>query len=312
MSGLLRLENVQKHFYRGFWRRETVRALDGVSLTIEAGTTLAVVGESGSGKTTLCRVALGLTVPTGGRVLFEGQDLGRLNGNLRPVRRRMQAVFQDVEGALNPRLTVADLLTEPLKVHGLARGLHGDWIEDLLDTVNLSADLLCRRPHEISGGQRQRVAIARAMALKPRLVVADEPIASLDRSAQAEMLCLLEEIQRQSAVAYLIVSHDLKSVRYIAHDLAVMFLGVVVEQGGASEVFHAPAHPYSRALLSAVPGSGLQPTRMVGEPLGSFAIPAGCRFHPRCPEAAAICARQVPALKVLADGRRVACHAAGA
>ncbi|MFH1137299.1 MAG: ABC transporter ATP-binding protein [Pseudomonadota bacterium] len=311
-SPLLRIENLTKTYKTGFWGGRTAAALDGVSLELEAGRTLAIVGESGSGKSTLCRAALGLTAPTSGRVLFENRDLAGLNGNLKAHRRRVQMVFQDVDGALNPRMKTRDLLLEPARIHKIRLDDPDRWVAELLELVNLTPDLLCRYSHELSGGQRQRLALARAVSLSPSLIAADEPIASLDRSAQAQALVLMKKIQETLNASLLYVTHDLRTVRFLAHGLAVMYLGVFVEYGAAGEVFDDPRHPYSRALLaSAARENGPGPNRkfLKSDPGSCFDLPPGCRFHPRCSEAAAICAKSRPPLKSLSEKRSAACFA---
>ena len=311
-NALLCVENITKIYRTGYWTGSTAVALDGISFALQAGRTLAIVGESGAGKSTLCRVALGLTAPTTGRVVFNGRNLAHLNGDLKAFRRQMQMVFQDADGALNPRMKVRDLLLEPARIHRLPLEDPKQWVADLLKRVNLTPDLLCRRPHELSGGQRQRTVLARVVSLAPRLIAADEPIASLDRSAQAQALVLMKEIQSSLDAAFLYVTHDLKSVTFLAHEVAVMYLGRFVEYGEAGEVFGRPLHPYTRALLAAAAlgeGPGPEAKFLESDPGSCFNIPAGCRFHPRCTEAASICRRRRPPLKAISPQRRVACFA---
>lgn len=311
-SPLLRVDKVTKVYKTGFWGHRTCVALDNVSFELDTGRTLAVVGESGSGKSTLCRTALGLTPPTFGRVVFDGRNLANLNGDLKAYRRRMQMVFQDADGALNPRMKVRELLLEPARIHKLSLDDPDQWAAALLQRVNLTPDLLCRLPHELSGGQRQRLSLARVVSLSPKLIAADEPIASLDRSAQAEALVLMKEIQSSMHTAILYVTHDLRTVKYLAHFVAVMYLGAFVEYGQAKEVLHQPLHPYTKALMaSAALGGGPGPHRKFLEtnPSSSFNIPSGCRFHPRCPEATGICSRKKPPLIAISEQRSVACLA---
>jgi peptide/nickel transport system ATP-binding protein len=311
-SPLLHVENITKIYKTGFWGNRACIALDNVSFELETGRTLAVVGESGSGKSTLCRTALGLTPPTFGRVVFEGRNLAELNGDLKAFRRRMQMVFQDADGALNPRMKVRELLLEPARIHRLPLDDPDQWVTALLERVNLTPDLICRHPHELSGGQRQRLALARAVSLSPGLIAADEPIASLDRSAQAEALMLMKKIQSSMNTAILYVTHDLRTVKYLAHFVAVMYLGVLVEYGEAKAVLGRPLHPYTKALLaSAALGGGAGPHAKFfeTEPASSFSIPPGCRFHPRCSEATEICSRKKPSPITISAQRRVACLA---
>ncbi len=309
---LLRVENLSKVYKTGLSGNRTCVALDNVSFELETGRTLAVVGESGSGKSTLCRAALALTPPTSGRVVFEGRNLSELKRDLKTFRRRMQMVFQDADGALNPRMRVRELLLEPARIHKLALEDPAQWVAALLERVNLTPDLLCRHPHELSGGQRQRLSLARAFSLSPRLIAADEPIASLDRSAQAEALVLMKKIQSSMDTAILYVTHDLRTVKFIAHFVAVMYLGVFVEYGKAGEVLERPLHPYTKALLaSADLGSGPGPHAkfLETDPASCFNIPSGCRFHPRCSEATRICSHNKPSLIAISAQRRVACLA---
>ncbi len=309
---LLRVEQLTKVYKTGFWSKRACVALDNVSFELETGRTLAVVGESGSGKSTLCRTALGLTPPTFGRVLFEGRNLAQLNGEMKTLRRRMQLVFQNADEALNPRMKVRELLLEPARIHKLPLNDPDQWAAGLLERVNLAPDLLCRHPHELSGGQRQRLCLARAVCLSPKLIAADEPIASLDRSAQAEALVLMKAIQASLNTAFLYITHDLRAIKHLAHCMAVMYLGAFVEYGPAKEVLHHPLHPYTKALLaSAALGARTGPDAkfMQAGPANSFDLPSGCRFHPRCPEATGICSRRKPPFIEICGQRRVACLA---
>jgi len=296
------------------WRApRVVRAVDGVSLRVAAGETLGLVGESGCGKSTLARCVLRLIEPTRGRVLLDGEDLTALPEEaLRRRRRDIQMVFQDPTASLNPRLSVAATVEEPLMLHtplaGPARRARAD---EVLDEVGLGAGLRDRYPHQLSGGQRQRVNIARAIATRPRLVVLDEPTSALDVSLRARVILLLAELKRRMGMTYLFISHDLSTVRYLCDRVAVMYLGVLVEEAPAAELFDHPAHPYTRALLSCipVPDPDVAPVRLTlsGEVPSPIDIPTGCRLRGRCPLAQPVCAEPVP-VREIAPGHTVACH----
>jgi peptide/nickel transport system ATP-binding protein len=294
-----------------------VRAVDGVSLTIRRGETLGLVGESGCGKSTVGRTILRLYTPTAGRIVFDGRDITHLGeGELRPLRRRMQMVFQDPFASLNPRHSVGRIVGEPLRTHGLAtRGEAAARVRDLLRTVGLPADAAKRYPHEFSGGQRQRIGLARALAVNPDFIVADEPVSALDVSIQAQMINLFEQLQEEFELTYLFIAHDLAVVRHISDRIAVMYLGTVVEVSPADELYDNPLHPYTISLLSAVPipDPAVEKQResilLAGDVPSPVNPPSACRFHTRCPYVQPTrCREEVPPLRQLATGHEVACH----
>jgi peptide/nickel transport system ATP-binding protein len=320
---LLRVEGLKVHFpiKRGVFVDRTVghvRAVDGVDLAIERGSTYGLVGESGCGKSTLGRAILRLVEPTAGRVFFDGTDVASLRGEpLRHMRRRMQMVFQDPLGSLDPRQNVESLLSEPLRAHGLGGGKAGiaEKIRGLLDAVGLPTAALRRYPHEFSGGQRQRIGIARAIALEPDLLIADEPVSALDVSVQAQVLNLLEELQERLGLTFLVIAHDLAVVRHISDTVGVMYLGSLVEQAPADALYEEPLHPYTRALMSAVPvpdpvvEERRERILLAGDLPSPANPPSGCRFHTRCPwRQETRCDDEVPVLRELAPGRLVSCH----
>ena len=317
MSPLLEATDLRRHYQvrtgRGpFGAKAVLRAVDGVSLSIEAGRTLGLVGESGCGKSTTGKLVLGLIPPTSGAVRYAGADMPAAGTNeWRALRSRIQMVFQDPLGALDRRLPVGLQIMEPLAIHGAASAdQQRDRAAEVMDAVGLQRHQFDRYPHELSGGQRQRVVLARALMTEPDLLVCDEPISALDVSIQAQVVNLLLDLQERLGIAYLFISHDLKVVRQVSHDVAVMYLGRIVEQGEAESLFARPAHPYTRALVSAIPVLGPRRERLLlqGDPPNPVDVPAGCAFHTRCPFATAACRSEAPALRPLADGRQVACH----
>ncbi|HEY7239300.1 MAG TPA: dipeptide ABC transporter ATP-binding protein [Burkholderiales bacterium] len=311
---LLRVENLVKHFPVA---GGVVKAVDDVSFEVRRGETVGLVGESGCGKTTTGRCILQLERPTSGRVVFEGEDLAALDEQaLRSVRRRVQVIFQDPYSSLNPRMTVGQILAEPLKVHRIVedKAAREERVRELLAQVGLLPQHARRYPHQLSGGQRQRVGIARALAMEPSLIVCDEPVSALDVSIQAQIINLLEDLQDRLGLTYLFIAHDLSVVRHISDRVVVMYLGKVVEVADRKSLYEAPLHPYTRALLSAVPIPDpkleAQRSRTVlrGEVPSPLQPPSGCVFHPRCPMAVERCAAQVPALRPVRPGHQGACH----
>jgi oligopeptide/dipeptide ABC transporter ATP-binding protein len=317
---LLQVNDVRTHFplRRGAWGRvrARVKAVDGVSFDIRRGETLGLVGESGCGKSTLGRTVLRLIQPTSGSMRFDGRELvGLPSAELRALRRRMQLIFQDPYASLNPRMTVRELVGEGLDIHGIGnRTERHRRVAELLDKMGLSRDASDRFPHEFSGGQRQRIGIARALALEPDFIVADEPISALDVSIQAQIVNLLVELQRELGLTYLFIAHDLKIVEYISDRVAVMYLGRIVELAEASDLYRRPRHPYTRALLSAVPIPDPERRReriiLQGDVASPIDPPPGCPFHPRCPWAFERCRRETPPLYDLGGGHVAACFLA--
>jgi oligopeptide/dipeptide ABC transporter ATP-binding protein len=292
-----------------------LKAVDGVSFALTPGETLGLVGESGCGKSTLGRLALALLPPTRGRIVFAGEDLARASRkHLKEMRRQIQIIFQDPYSSLNPRMTAGQILEEPFVIHNLgSRPERRAWVEELLTEVGLTADVADRYPHEFSGGQRQRLGIARALALKPRLIVADEPVSALDVSIQAQILNLLAELQQRHGLTYLFISHDLGVISQISNRVAVMYVGRLLEMAERSVLATSRLHPYTEALLAAVPRPApertFNPPALKGEPPSPVNVPTGCPFHPRCPEAQfPLCRESVPALRETAPDHRVACH----
>jgi len=320
MTALLAVEDLEVRFRRRTLadllagRDHDVHAVNGVSLALDRGETLGLVGESGCGKSTFGRAVLRLIAPTGGQVRFAGEDVGALSGErLLAFRRRAQMIFQDPFASLNPRFTVAETLAEVLRVHRLCAPAEvAARVAEAMAMVGLSADLGGRRPGALSGGQCQRAGIARALALAPDLVIADEALSALDVSIQAQVLNLLEALQRRLGLAMIFISHDLGVVRHLCRRIAVMYLGRIVESGPAAEVFETPRHPYTRALVAAIPrmdaDAGLPAETLAGEPPSASRIPAGCPFHPRCPRAFAACREGPPPSLRPVGPTRVACH----
>ena len=316
---LLRVENLVKHFpvKGGLFSRQVdhVRAVDGVSFHIDAGETLGLVGESGCGKSTTGRCILRLIEPTSGAVWFDGRNVTAMDENaLRHLRRDVQIIFQAPYASLNPRMTVGSIVGEALTIHGLAKSAqaYDDRVVELLETVGLHADHMRRYPHEFSGGQRQRIGIARALAVSPKLIICDEPVSALDVSVQAQVINLLEDLQQKFNLTYLFVAHDLSVVEHTSTRVAVMYLGRIVEIASARELYTAPKHPYTEALLSAVPipDPKVKRKRIVleGDVPNPIRPPQGCHFHPRCPRAFERCSREAPLLKEVMPGHVAACH----
>jgi oligopeptide/dipeptide ABC transporter ATP-binding protein len=315
---LLEVKGLRKYYplTKGLFSRVYghVKAVDGIDFFIKKGETLGLVGESGSGKTTTGRCILRLVDPTSGEILFEGKNLLQLDGSaMRAMRRKMQVIFQDPQGSLNPRMTVGSIVAEPLIIHKMARGKEKyERTAEILETVGLDPKFMKRYPHEFSGGQRQRIGIARAIALKPSFIVADEPVSALDVSVQAQVLNLLMELQEKFGLTYLFIAHDLSVVKHISNRIAVMYLGKLCEIADARELYRTPRHPYTQALLSSipVPDPAVKPHRILleGDIPSPANPPSGCRFRTRCPMAREICREQEPALEEKAPNHFVSCH----
>ena len=317
MKSLLEIKNLEKHFpiYGGILQKqvESVRAVDGISFDIYTGETLGLVGESGCGKTTAGRTILRLIEPTAGEVYFDGRNIFELNAReMRGLRREMQLIYQDPFSSLNPTMTVYSIVSEPLVIQGLSRGIDvEEWVLELMEKVELEPYHIYRYPHEFSGGQRQRIAIARALAVNPKFVVADEPVASIDVSMRAVMLNLMKNLQKGLNLTYLFISHDLSVIKYMCSRVAVMYLGKIVELAETKELFRDPEHPYTQALMSAIPipDPTVERKRIIlkGDVPSPINPPRGCRFHPRCPYAKTVCAQSYPELVDIGKGHLVSC-----
>jgi oligopeptide/dipeptide ABC transporter ATP-binding protein len=317
-DALIEANDVRRHFPIGrrfpFGERRVVKAVDGVSFHIAPGETLGLIGESGCGKTTIARLTLGLDRPTGGAVLFQGTELGSLSGDAyKEYRRSVQAVFQDPQSSLNPRMRIWQIVAEPLIAGmGVGRKEAKERVIDVLKRVGIDASMTRRFPHQFSGGQRQRIAIARALAARARVIVLDEPVASLDVSVRSQVLNLLKDLQEHYHLSYLLISHDLATSAYLCHRLAVMYLGRIVETGQAEDIYRAPKHPYTRALLAAAeitPRNAASDDEALSDEVPSpIAPPSGCHFHPRCSRAMGKCSEQTPTIRAVAQGHHVMCH----
>ncbi|GEB34550.1 MULTISPECIES: ABC transporter ATP-binding protein [Brevibacillus] len=319
-SALVEVRNLKKHFevQKSFLGRSStlLKAVDDVSFTIFRGETFGLVGESGCGKSTIGRTLLKLYEPTAGEIIFDGQPITRLtHKEMLPYRKKMQMIFQDPYASLDPRMTIAQIIGDPLAVHNIYRGKDRvDRVKELIELVGLKADHLNRYPHEFSGGQRQRIGIARALAVEPEFIICDEPISALDVSIQAQVVNMLEELQERFGLTYLFVSHDLSMVRHISHKVGVMYLGSLVEYASVHDLYTNMQHPYTRALLSAVPiadpdtAEGSERIHLQGDVPSPLNPPSGCAFRTRCPHALHRCAEEKPALKDSGNGHLVACH----
>ena len=314
--GIIDIEDLRKYFpvkRKAFAKQEWLKAVDGIKMSIQDRAVFSLVGESGSGKSTVARLILRLISPTAGNIFFQGKDIQTLKGDsLREFRKAVQIIFQDPFASLNPRMTVFDTVSEPLKIHNMVKkSAMKDKVVDLLESVGLQEDIMGRYPHEFSGGQRQRICIARALAVSPKVIVADEPLSALDVSIQAQILNILQELQRKTHISFFFISHDLRVVQYFSEEVAVMYLGKIVEYAKTDDLFDMPLHPYTRELLSAAPK--ITPHRRTekriyeGDVPSPVNIPAGCPFHPRCPKRFEPCDKVIPELKDK-KGRLVSCH----
>ena len=318
MVPLIRTEDLKKSYRleKGFFRKETrlLTALGGIDLAVLSGETLGVVGESGCGKSTLARLILRLEEPSAGKIFFEDREItGLMAKEIRPLRRQMQMIFQDPYASLNPRIRVGKIIEEPLSIFGIgAPGERKRKVEELLNTVGLSSEVFDRYPHEFSGGQRQRIGIARALALRPKLIIADEPVSALDVSIQAQIINLILDLQERFALTYLFISHDLQVISHVSDRIAVMYAGKVVEIGTRSDFLNPPWHPYTEMLWNSVPGLDREKKEkeasVAGEIPDPLHLPSGCVFHPRCPYRQSICSRDEPLLHESRTAYQVACH----
>ncbi len=316
MDPLLEVKDLKKYFpvKRGIGERVALRAVDGVSFEIRRGETLGLVGESGCGKSTVARLILRLVEPTAGEVYFGKTSVFQTNKEeLRQLRRKMQIVFQDPYSSLNPRMPVEEIVGEGLTIHGLAKGTEKkNRVAELLEMVGLGREHMGRYPHEFSGGQRQRIGIARALAVGPEFLIADEPVSALDVSIQAQVINLFEDLQTELGLTYLFIAHDLRVVKHISDRVAVMYLGQIVEIAEGDELYQNPLHPYTQALLSAIPVTDPQTKKqrivVEGDPPSPIHIPSGCRFHPRCPKRFERCDQEAPVLREVSSGHWVSCH----
>ncbi len=317
-ESLLRAENIVKRFpiYGGLFSKEiaAVKAVQNVSFDIKKGETLGLVGESGCGKSTLGRSLIRLIEPTSGKIFFKNRDITHISGTeLRELRKKMQIIFQDPYASLNPRMTIGAILEEPLIIHNLFDSPkdRNDRIIELINLVGLRPEHLSRYPHEFSGGQRQRVGIARALAVNPELIICDEPVSALDVSIQAQVINLLMELQQKLGLTYVFIAHDLKVVEHVSHRVAVMYLGQIVEMADSDELYKNPQHPYTKALLSAIPVPDPKPRAeriiLTGDVPSPMNPPSGCHFHPRCANASDFCKTDVPQLKEFSSQHYVSC-----
>jgi oligopeptide/dipeptide ABC transporter ATP-binding protein len=313
--GIIDVADLKKYFpvkRKAFAKHEWLKAVDDINFSIKDGAVFALVGESGSGKSTVARLVLKLIQPTSGKIVFRGKNIGELKGDsLREFRKSVQIIFQDPFSSLNPRMTVLDTISEPLKIHKVVkRSELKDKVVSLLRSVGLQTDVLNRYPHEFSGGQKQRICIARALAVSPEVIVADEPLSALDVSIQAQILNILQELKRQSSISFLFISHELRVVQYFSDEVAVMYLGKIIEYSKADELFSNPLHPYTIELLSSAPKikpDGRKREILKGDVPSPIDIPPGCPFHPRCPKRFEPCDKEVPLLKDI-QRRLVSCH----
>lgn len=317
MSKFLEIECISKKFESNssFWGREKnfVHALDKVSLTVNEGETIGLVGESGCGKSTLGRCLTHLIMPDEGKITFQNSDISSLTGQeLKAIRRQIQYIFQDPYASLNPRMTIENILLEPFKIHSIQGKNSRNLIIEILQKVGLAEDSLNKYPHEFSGGQRQRIGIARSLILKPKLLIADEPVSALDVSIQSQIINLLIDLRTQFNLSILFIAHDLSVVSHISHRVAVMYLGSIVEVATSEEVFRRPLHPYTQALIKCIPNIKASSKRFTSPITGDLAsvkkLPRGCKFHPRCPYSTNLCAEVIPELRTLQKQHIVACH----